>query len=349
MSSVLTEISKRKHEKVVFIQDREAGLTAVIAVHDTTLGPALGGCRMRDYQSLDEALLDALKLSEGMTFKNSLAGLSIGGGKAVIIGDRAMKEGREKLFEAYGRHVNQLGGAYITAEDMGTTVEDMTVIERSTKFVAGRADGSGDPSPHTAHGVFSGMRACMERAFGSDDFKGKHIAIQGVGNVGHHLGQMLVEAGARLTVADTREDVLKSVAKELNAEIATVNDIAAVKCDVFAPCAIGGTVNPQTVGKLNCKVVAGAANNQISGDVTERILIDRGILYAPDFAINAGGVISVAEELEKTPSVTRARERTTNIYTTIGQILDRAKTTGELPGSVAVKLAMERIEAARRR
>ncbi len=348
--SVLKEIPIRKHEQVSIFQDPATQMLAVIAVHDTTLGPSLGGCRMREYDSVDDALFDALKLSEAMTYKNSLAGLNIGGGKSVIIGNSELIQGkeREKLFLSFGKAVASLDGRYITAEDMGTSVMDMSIILKSTEFVSGRdplIGGGGDPSPHTAQGCFDGIRACLERLYNSGDYRGRSVAIQGVGHVGVHLAKLLVDAGAKVTISDLNEAQLLSVARELGVQRVAVHEILNVECDIFAPCAVGGTINPQTVDTLRCKAVAGAANNQISDDNTEERLFGRGILYAPDFAINAGGVILCADELEEGGvSFPRVRERVSRIYHTVCRVLDESKTTGELPGKVAVRLAKERID-----
>lgn len=351
--SILREIVSRKHEQVTFFQDPASGMLAIIAVHDTTLGPSLGGCRMKEYESLDDALFDALKLSEAMTYKNSLAGLNIGGGKSVIFANSGAVQGsdRERLFAAFGRAVASLNGRYITAEDMGTSVKDMSFILKHTEHVSGRdplIGGGGDPSPHTAQGVFDGIRGCLERMHNSGDFKGRHIAIQGVGHVGRHLAELLAKAGAQLTVADVNEGNLSEVVREYGAKAVGVHEILTTECDIFAPCAVGGTINPQTVDLLRCRAVAGAANNQIAGDKTEERLINRGIMYAPDFAINAGGVILCADELEPGGvSFQRVKERVSRIYGTVCKIIDEARMTGELPGRVAVRLAKERIEKAR--
>ncbi len=351
--SVLQELVEREHENVAFFRDYRTGLVSIIAVHSTVLGPSLGGCRMRAYASVDEALGDVLKLSEAMTFKNSLAGLNLGGGKSVIIADGALKEGRGDLFRTYGKWVKSLNGSYIAAEDMGTSVDDMNYVLEECDFVAGRDPkngGGGDPSPYTALGVFDGIRASLERAFGSGDFKGRHVAIQGVGHVGHNLAKLLAKAGAQLTITDTRDKVLATVCEEVGGKAVPLDAITSVECDVFAPCAVGGTVNIETIGKLKCKIVAGAANNQIAGGSdTEKKLIARGILYAPDFAINAGGVILCAGDLEPGGfKESWVMERVSRIYGTVGRILDEAKKTGELPGSVAVRLAKERIDKARK-
>lgn len=347
--TVLGEIIARGHEEVSIFQDSALGLLAIVAIHDTTLGPALGGCRMNAYGSIDEALQDVLRLSEGMTYKNSLAGLDLGGGKAVILKDRALQEGRRDVFRTFGTWVNSFEGRYITAEDMGTSVSDMSVVLESCKFVSGRdpkLGGGGDPSPWTAYGVFLGMRACLERVYGSGEFSGRAVAVQGAGNVGRHLISHLVEAGAKVVVTDTRAPQLEAIRKDFGVEVVAPKEITSVACDVFAPCAIGGVVNPDTVRELRCRIVAGAANNQISGAGVEEELRRKNIVYAPDFAINAGGVILCADELaDGGYREARVRERVERIYRTVKAILERAEATSQLTGDVAVQLAKERINS----
>lgn len=349
--SVFNEIQSFGHERVSIFQDHQSGLVSIIALHDTVLGPAIGGCRMRPYASFDEALSDVLKLSEGMTYKNSLCGLNIGGGKSVIVADPRLKEGRAELFRAFGRCVQTFGGRYFTAEDMGTSVSDMEWILETTEYVVGgdqEHGGAGDPSPYTAKGTFDGIRACLERKFGSASYAGKKVAIQGVGHVGHFLAGHLHAAGAELIVTDTEPERLKRAASEFGATTVGVDEIYGVDCDVFAPCAIGGTVNSKTVKELKCSIIAGAANNQIADAETEKIIQGRGIMYAPDFAINAGGVILCSDELEEGGfQEARVEERVARIYHTVGNILDRASESGEFTGDIAVKLAKERIEKAR--
>ncbi len=350
--SVLGEIKKREHQEVVFHQDKQTGVLSITAIHDTTLGPALGGCRMRKYASIEEALYDVLKLSEAMTYKNSLAGLNVGGGKCVLLTDHTVQEGRKGIFQNFGKFLNTLNGQYITAEDMGTSVSDMSTIQSVSKFVCGRDPkdgGGGDPSPYTAQGLFAGIRACLERYFGSGDYKGKHFVIQGVGHVGERIVKLLAEAGGKLTIYDTSSKVTARVCKEYGAEATTGEQIMSLPCDVFVPCAVGGIINAQTVNKLQCKIVAGAANNQLEGGDTETILSARGIMYAPDFAINAGGVILCADELEEggfTPK--RVNERVEQIYHTVSKILDESKKTSIETGKIAIRLAKERIEKARK-
>jgi len=349
--SVLSEINRRDHEHISIFRDPKTNVQFIIAIHDTTLGPALGGCRMRDYPSLDDALYDVLSLSEAMTYKNSLAGLNIGGGKSVIAANNSMKEGRAELFESFGRHLCSLGGNYITAEDMGTSVEDMSMILKTCEYVAGRdveIGGGGDPSPWTAIGLFKGIKACLERKYSSGDYAGRHFSIQGVGHVGYRIAKMLAEAGGKLTLYDRNKERLRDACSEFSAASSSAEEIVSTDCDVFIPCATGGSINPNTVETLRCDIVAGAANNQVAGDDTERRMIERGILYAPDYAINAGGVILCADELEPGGYTrTRVEERVERIYDTVGKILDEFSRTEELPGNIALRLAKERINNAR--
>ena len=348
-----SELIGHGHEQVAWRQDPATGTLFIVAIHNSILGPALGGCRMHKYTSTEEALFDVLRLSEGMTFKNALAGLHLGGGKSVIVADRSLENGRVRLFESFGRFVQTLDGRYYTAEDVGTTVSDMSSVLHTCRFVAGRdpkVGGGGDPSPYTAFGVFHGIRACLERVFGSDDMKGKTIAVQGVGHVGRYLVERLIDAGAKVTIADKRKDVEEEVSKAFKVSVCSVEQMFEMECDVLAPCALGGVLNKDSAQKLKCKIVAGAANNQVLGEGVEDLLAKRGILYAPDFAINAGGVILCADELEPGGfTESRVLERVARIYQTVGKILDQAKSSGETPGAVAVRLARERIDRVRQK
>jgi len=347
----INAISVSGHEQVTIFQDAKTGLLAIIAVHDTTLGPALGGCRMRPYATLDEAMYDVLRLSVGMTYKSSLAGLNLGGGKAVIIADRGMTEGREELFLAVGRCIDSLGGKYITAEDMGVTVSDMDTIGRETKYVTGTDPshgGAGDPCPFTAKGTLDGILACMERAFDTPDLTGRRVALQGMGGVGIILAQQLLERGAKLTVSDNREARLKEIANEMQIDIVSCDEIYDVDADVFSPCAVGGILNEDTIPRLKCKIVAGAANNQLKTPEVEQLLMDREIIYAPDIVINSGGIILCGDEVEEGGfNQARVDERVAKIGDTVGTIIDEAKATGQFPGVVAEQHARRRIEEAR--
>ncbi|MBI5850387.1 MAG: Glu/Leu/Phe/Val dehydrogenase [Planctomycetes bacterium] len=286
------------YERVVRARDPESGLHALVAIHDTTLGPSLGGMRMWPYASESEAMTDVLRLARGMTFKSAVAHTGLGGGKSVVIGDpKAVKS--EKLFLAMGRVVDSLGGRYITAEDVNIGIDDLEIVRRSTRWVSGLAredGGSGNPSPYTAYGVYLGIRAACGRQFDNDELRSRHVAVQGVGAVGSALVERLVKAGARVTVADAREDRVRALAEKLGVATARVDEIVAVPCDVFAPCALGAVIDDRTIGTLRCKVIAGAANNVLHEPRHGRQLFERGVLYAPDYVINAGGIINVSAE-----------------------------------------------------
>lgn len=289
------------HEQVVFCHDPQSGLNAIIAVHNTTLGPALGGTRVWNYNSHEDAIIDALRLSRGMTYKNAISGLNIGGGKAVIVATPSMKS--EALWRRYGKFVNSLNGKYITAEDVNTNTGDMEFIAMETKFVTGVPEysgGSGDPSPFTAYGVFTGMKASAKKVYGNDNLAGKKVLVQGAGHVGQYLIGHLVKEGATVMVSDIDENKLKqAVAKFPEIKIVDNNSIFDLDIDIYAPCALGATVNTESIGKMKCAIIAGAANNQLADEnVHGPMLIEKGILYAPDFLINAGGVINVSAELE---------------------------------------------------
>ena len=289
-----------EHEQVVFCRNKDANLRAIIAIHSTALGPALGGTRMWNYGCEKDALIDALRLSKGMTYKAAALGLNIGGGKAVIIGDsKTMKS--EALFRAFGQYVNSLSGRYVTAEDVGICVEDMEYIAMETPWVTGMAKelgGPGDPSPHTASGVLLGIKAAIKYKYKTESLEGVTVAIQGLGHVGKDLAFKLHKSGAKLIVADIDASQVKEVAKKTHAQIVDPQEILFVKCDVLAPCALGGILNEETIPKLKTKVIAGAANNQLAHEKDGQLLYDKGILYAPDYVINAGGLINCTVEFE---------------------------------------------------
>ncbi len=290
------------HEQVVFCHDPHSGLNAIIAVHNTTLGPALGGTRLWNYNTHEEAIIDALRLSRGMTYKAAISGLNLGGGKAVIIGD-ASKIKSEALWRRYGKFVNSLNGKYITAEDVNTSARDMEFIAQETEFVTGVPEymgGSGDPSPFTAYGVFMGMKAAAKKAWGSDNLSGKKILVQGVGHVGQYLTGHLIEEGAKVYIADINQEKIKETTEKFHTvEVVDNNKIFDLDIDIYAPCALGATVNTESIGKLKAPIIAGAANNQLADEnVHGPMLIKKGILYVPDFLINAGGLINVCAELE---------------------------------------------------
>ena len=341
---VIAQMSKYNHEQLLFCNDNETGLKAIIAVHNTVLGPALGGTRMWHYQNETEALNDVLRLSRGMTYKNSISGLNLGGGKAVIIGDsRSMKS--EELFRRFGKFVNSLGGKYITAEDVGISPIDMTWVSMETNHVVGLPGKSGDPSPVTAHGTYVGMKACAKEQFGSDSLKGKKVAVKGVGHVGEYLVQSLAKEGAEIFITDIHEPTLKRVANEYGATVVGLDEIYDIEMDIYAPCALGATVNDDTLSRLKCSIIAGAANNQLQQeDVHGRAVMEKGIIYAPDFALNAGGVINCYSEV-KGLSPDWAMSKAEEIYTTIHNIVKRSNSENVPTYQIANKMAEERIVA----
>lgn len=334
------------YEELVFCQDKHSGLKAIIAIHDTTLGPALGGTRMWTYKTEEEAIEDALRLARGMTYKNAAAGLNLGGGKAVIIGN-SKADKNEAMFRAFGRYIQGLSGRYITAEDVGTTVYDMDIIHEETDYVTGISPAfgsSGNPSPVTAYGVYKGIKAAVKEVFGSDMLEGKTIAVQGIGSVAFKLCEHLYNEGANLIVTDINEAVVKKTVEAFDAKAVDPNDIYAVECDVFAPCALGAIINDETLPQLNAKIVAGAANNQLKEDKHGVLLHENGILYAPDFVINAGGVINIADELYGY-NKERALKRVETIYDNLTKVFEIAK-RDQIPTYLAAeKMAEERIES----
>lgn len=341
---VIAQMSKYNHEQLLFCNDNATGLKAIIAVHNTVLGPALGGTRMWAYNNENEALNDVLRLSRGMTYKNAISGLNLGGGKAVIIGDaRSMKS--EALFRRFGKFVNSLGGKYITAEDVGISPIDMTWVSMETNHVVGLPGRSGDPSPVTAYGTYMGMKACAKQQYGSDSLEGKVVAVQGVGHVGEYLVQHLANEGAKIYITDIHEPTLNRVAKEYKAEIVGLDEIYDVDMDIYAPCALGATINDDTLRRLKCSIIAGAANNQLQQeDVHGRAVMEKGIIYAPDFALNAGGVINCYSEV-KGLSGDWAMGKAEDIYTTISNIVKRSAQENIPTYQIANKMAEERIEA----
>ena len=342
---VFGAVEQDGHERILFAQDAESGLKAIIAVHSTVLGPALGGTRFYPYECEEDALADALRLSRAMTRKNAAAGLDHGGGKGVIIGDpRTVKS--ERLLRAYGRAVESLGGAYVTAEDVGTTIADMEVIARETGYVTGASSdtgGSGDPSPVTARGLMAAMRGTARFLWGSTDLSGRHVAIQGVGKVGGAYARLLAACGAHLTIADVNEKALQALAQEVGGDVAAPDAIHATECDVFAPCALGGAINPETIPDLRCAAIVGSANNQLAEDELDADLAARDILYVPDFIVNAGGVINLAEEVGHEYRLERANRRVDGIEATVIELLERARESGGTPLDEAVALADRRI------
>ncbi len=296
---IFSYMEQYDYEQLLFCQDEQSGLKAIIAIHDTTLGPALGGTRMWTYDSEEAAIEDALRLSRGMTYKNAAAGLNLGGGKTVIIGD-PRKDKNEEMFRAFGRYIQGLNGRYITAEDVGTTVADMDLIHEETSYVTGISPAfgsSGNPSPVTAYGVYVGMKAAAKNAFGHDSLEGLTVAVQGVGNVAFNLCRHLHEEGAKLIVTDINKEAVQRAVEEFGAKAVNPEEIYNVDCDIFAPCALGAVINDETIPQIKAKVIAGAANNQLKETRHGDLIHELGISYAPDYVINAGGVINVADEL----------------------------------------------------
>lgn len=338
-------MEKYDYEQVVICQDKASGLKAIIAIHDTTLGPALGGCRMWTYASEEEAIEDALRLARGMTYKNAAAGLNLGGGKTVIIGD-PFKDKNEEMFRALGRFIQGLNGRYITAEDVGTTVTDMDLIHEETSYVTGISPAfgsSGNPSPVTAYGVYLGIKASALEAYGSDELKGKKISVQGLGNVAYTLCEYLHKDGAELIVTDINENAVKRVVDAFGATAVAPSEIYAQDVDIFAPCALGAIINDATISQLKAKIVAGSANNQLAESRHGQLLHDRGIVYAPDYVINAGGVINVADELYGY-NRDRAFKRVETIYDSLTKIYAISKEQ-DIPTYLAAnRLAEDRIK-----
>ncbi|WP_413291502.1 Glu/Leu/Phe/Val dehydrogenase dimerization domain-containing protein [Bdellovibrio sp. HCB337] len=338
-------ISKHgNHEQVVFCHDPSVGLKAIIAIHNTSLGPALGGTRMWNYKNEEEALVDVLRLSKGMTYKAAAAGLNLGGGKAVIIGD-PKKDKSEGLFRAFGQFVNSLNGRYITAEDVGTNVTDMEHIFMETPWVTGIPKGfggSGDPSPYTAHGVLMGIKAAAKEKFGTDSLKGLKVAVQGLGNVGSNLVKYLIEEGAKTVVADIDQGRVKMMHDQFGCEVSNPDAILTVECDIFAPCALGAVVNDNTITKLKTKVIAGGANNVLAEARHGDQLRELGILYTPDYVINAGGLMNVFVELEGY-SPDRAFDKTRKVYDNCMKVFEIAKRDNIGTHVAADRLAEERI------
>jgi leucine dehydrogenase len=336
------------HEGVHMFHDATSGLKAIIAVHSTARGPAAGGCRMWNYDSGEAMLKDALRLSQGMSYKNAMADIPLGGGKAVIWGNARIHKSPE-LFRAFGRAVNSLQGKYITAEDVGVSVADMAIVREETPYVAGLDQGeaaSGDPSPVTAKGVFLGLLETAKRAFGTSDLNGKTVAVQGVGHVGGHVCDYLAEAGAQLVITDIDQAALDAVSRRTGATIVEPNTIYDVEADIFAPCALGAVVNEQTLERLKVKAIAGAANNQLIVAEMGELLRRRGILYAPDYVINGGGIINVAAEISGNYSQEWVEAKLARLVQTLGEVLDEALANNTPTNEVADRIARERIAAA---
>ncbi|MGH2755944.1 MAG: Glu/Leu/Phe/Val family dehydrogenase [Actinomycetota bacterium] len=341
---VFEHINGDGYEQIVHCNDDRSGLRAIIAIHSTALGPALGGTRFYNYPTEEEALVDVLRLAKGMTYKAAAAGLDLGGGKAVILGDPTRIK-TEELLRAYGRFVETLGGRYITAEDVGTALEDMDTVRRESRWVTGCSHtygGSGDPSPVTAYGVLQGQKACSLEVFGESSLKGRTVALQGVGKVGFALCGYLVQEGADVTIGDVNVDNLARAVSAHGVETAPFDEIHKLPVDIFAPCALGGVVNDDTISDLRCKIIAGAANNQLATEEHGNKLRDLGILYAPDFVINAGGLINVEDELRGYDRE-RAMQKVLGIYKSLQLIFTMAREKNLSTARAAIEYAEERI------
>jgi leucine dehydrogenase len=342
----ITEAPQQGYERVVRCEDPESGLRAIIAVHDTRLGPALGGLRMWPFPSWDAATFDVLRLAKGMTYKSAVADTGLGGGKSVILGNPKTDKS-EALFRAMGRFIDSLGGKYITAEDVGTSVEDMVVVRKETKWVTGlphSLGSSGDPSPWTALGVFRGQKACLEEAYGSGDFRGRTVAIQGLGHVGAFLAQHLKDAGAKLVVADVSSDRVRDAQARYAAAVVDPGAIYDVPCDIFAPCALGAVINEDTLKRLKCRIVAGAANNVLLREEHGDRLREMGVVYAPDYVINAGGIINVSIEVEAGGyDEERSRAKVENIYGALKTVFRISREKGVSANRASNLLAEERL------
>ncbi|HEY6627644.1 MAG TPA: Glu/Leu/Phe/Val dehydrogenase [Acidimicrobiia bacterium] len=342
---VFDQVAREGHEQIVYGYDPVSGLRTIIAIHSTALGPALGGTRFYPYESEEAALTDVLRLSKGMTYKAAAAGVDVGGGKAVIIGDPRTDKS-ERLLRAYGRIVDSLRGRYITAEDVGTTTTDIDVIRRETKWALGTSvaeGGAGDPSPVTARGLFNAARAVAEFIWGDADLAGRRFAVQGVGKVGAAFVQLLVEARAEVIVSDAFESATKAVVENFGVKSVDPDEIHRVDCDFYSPCALGAGLNETTIPQLNCQAVVGSANNQLATDEDGDRIAERGIVYAPDFVVNAGGLINVYDELLGYSKM-RALHRVDGIFEATKTILEISKREAITPNQAAVKVAEARLK-----
>jgi len=339
-------MSEGGHEQLAFWSDAELGYRGIIAIHDTTMGPALGGTRFWNYDSDGDAIIDALRLSRGMTYKAAITGLNLGGGKSVIWGDNKSID-REMIFRAHGRAVEALGGRYITAEDVGTSPDDMEFVHMETEHVVGLIGRSGDPSPVTAYGVYQGIKASAKGRYGDDSLAGKHVVVQGLGHVGYHLCEDLAGENAQLTVTDIDDDRLQRVVDDFGADNVAPDDVYDVDADIFAPCALGAVVNDDTLDRLKFDIIAGSANNQLArSDVHGPALQERGILFAPDYVINAGGLINVYGEINDW-SPERSKRKAGDIYNTLLRIFERADAEDISTQMAADRQAERRIQEAR--
>jgi len=330
------------HEEVLYAIDERTGLRALIAVHNSSRGPGVGGTRFWSYNDLSSAATDVLRLSRGMTYKNAMAELPFGGGKAVILAPKHSLGNRKEMMRAFGRAVSQLEGRYYTAEDVGTSCEDMTEVRKETPWVFGLKDTSGDPSPHTARGVFLAIEASVEERLQTDSLKGVRVLIQGVGHVGHHLCRMLHEKGAELVVSDLNRAAVERCEQEFGARVVAPDQVYNQEVDVYSPCALGATVNTEALKRLKATIIAGAANNQLAQDLLADDLRDRDILYAPDYLINAGGIINIACEMSSTYCSDQAERLVAQIKPRLQQVFERAKASSRTTTAVADEIARER-------
>nr|WP_299033222.1 Glu/Leu/Phe/Val dehydrogenase [uncultured Tenacibaculum sp.] len=344
---VFGQLSFDNHEQIVFCNDEDTGLKAIIGIHNTTLGPALGGTRMWQYKSEWEALNDVLRLSRGMTYKSAVTGLNLGGGKAVIIGD-AKTQKNDALMRKFGEFVNSLSGKYITAEDVGMETRDMDIIREVTPHVTGVSEaigGSGNPSPVTAYGVYMGMKAAAKYKFGTENLDGKKVLVQGVGHVGETLVKHITDEGAQVILNDINEARLEELSKKYGAKVVLGNDIFGLDLDIYAPCALGATLNDESIAQLKAQIVAGAANNQLANELKHGTMLkERGIAYAPDFLINAGGIINVYAEVEGYDKA-ESLKRTENIYNTTLEIFNLSEKENITSHQAAFNIAQARIDA----
>ncbi len=346
---IIKKMVAEKFDSIYFCNDSDSGLKAIISIHNVNLGPALGGLRFYPYKTEDDAVIDVMNLSRGMTYKASISNMNLGGGKSIIIGDPT-KEKSEKLFLAFARYLNELNGKYITAEDSGTCQEDMDVIKKVSKFVTGispKNGGSGDPSPWTALGTLQGMKACCGFLYGDESLRGKHVTVQGVGHVGYYLTEHLVKEGAKVTVCDVDNAKVEKCIKEFKVEAVKPEKIYSVDCDIFSPCALAWAVNDDTIPKFKCNIIAGAANNQLKKPEHSNILFEKSIVYAPDYAINAGGLISVGEEWYGY-NIDKVTAKVNGIHDTVKNILERSKKENVPTHIIADKIAEERFTKAKK-
>ncbi len=348
--SVFSQLDEFGHQKLVYCSDPGTGLKAIIAIHDTTLGPALGGTRMWPYKSESEALHDVLRLSRSMTYKAAITGLNLGGGKAVIIGDSRLQKS-EAMMRRYGRFIENLNGSFITAEEVGTTPRDMEYIRMETKYVTGVPEsigGSGDPSPVTARGVFMGIKACLKECFGNDSLAGKSVAVQGIGQVGENLVSLLRTENAKVYISDINEERLGQIAQKYGAIAVANNNLFDLHFDIYSPCALGATVNTETINRLKCSIIAGSANNQLADEVVHgNMLLEKGIMYAPDYLINAGGLINCYSEIAGF-NKKKTFQMAENIYEATRRVLQKSKQDNIPANEAANKIAEKRIEDIRK-